>query len=82
VAAKYPTTNAYLKLYGESVVREQKTRLNSWGKGGGDLEKSLGSKPFNNGTSFGVNFFGTNYTEYVDKGVEGSETKKTKNGGV
>jgi len=85
--AKYPITNEYLKTYGDSVTNEQKTRLRGFNKGGdgrnGSLEESLTNKPFNNGTTFGVNFFMNEYGNFVDKGVEGwkSGTTGEKGGG-
>ena len=69
--AKYPETNKFLKKYGNQVSSEQKTRLRGFGKGGGPLEESLTSKPYNNGSSFGVNFYMEDYGTFVDKGVQG-----------
>jgi len=85
MAAKYPTVNNYLKLYGDAVTNEQKTRLKGFNKGGegrnGSLEESLGNKPFNNGSSFRVNFFMNEYGLFVDKGVQGWQSGTTGKGG-
>lgn len=84
--AKYPITNEYLKTYGNSVNAEQKTRLIGFGKGGDgrpeSLEESLTNKPFNNGKSFGVNFYMNEYGNFVDKGVQGYKNGATGEGGT
>ena len=77
-----PETKKFLKTYGKQVVAEQKTRLRSFGKGGGNLEKSLYSEEFETSDEVGVNFYmDTAYGNFVDKGVEGYVTHKTKSGG-
>jgi len=82
MATEYKEVNKFLKEYGNQVTNEQKTRLRGFNKGGGPLEKSLKSKAFETKKEFGVKFFGEDYTDYVDKGVEGSISKTTGKGGT
>ena len=79
--ATYPITKTFLNSYGQSVVKEQKTRLKSFGKGGGPLENSLTYKVVQKNETVSVNFYGEDYTPFVDKGVEGAKTHKAGKGG-
>lgn len=78
----YDETKKYLNSYGASVVNEQKTRLRSYGKGGGNLEKSLNYKIIETQRRIGVDFYAADYAKFVDEGVEGSKTKTTGKGGL
>lgn len=82
---KWQETEKFLNKYGESVVKEQRTRLRNAGKfpgskGGGPLDKSLSYKPFESKSEFGVNFYMEDYGVFVDKGVQGWKTGRTASG--
>lgn len=85
MAKKWIETEKFLNRYGESVVKEQRTRLRNAGKfpgskGGGALDKSLSYKPFETRGEFGVNFYMEDYGEFVDRGVQGWKTGRTASG--
>mgnify|MGYP003655740496 CR=1 FL=1 len=71
-AFEYKHLKNFLKIWGNEVVNEAKKRLNSAGKGGGDLEKSIKSEVKATTDAFLVEFSMANYGTFVDKGVKGA----------
>tara|TARA_R100001244_G_scaffold63836_1_gene52934 strand:- start:961 stop:1548 length:588 start_codon:yes stop_codon:yes gene_type:complete len=71
------TTNIerYLNSFGKQVVSNAKKNLNSAGKGGGNLEKSIRFEVVTDADGFSVKFFMADYGTFVDKGVKGAGGK-------
>jgi len=67
----------YLNSFGKQVVAQSKTTLNY--KKGGDtkLENSIKFKVIKDADGFTVQFFMSSYGQFVDKGVSGTQTKRT-----
>ena len=62
----------YLNSFGKEVVANAKKNLNSAGKGGGNLEKSIRFEVVSDADGFSVQFYMANYGAFVDKGVKGA----------
>ena len=62
----------YLNSFGKEVVANAKKNLNSAGKGGGNLEKSIKFEVVTDADGFSVKFYMANYGTFVDKGVKGA----------
>jgi hypothetical protein len=62
----------YLNSFGKEVVANAKKNLNSAGKGGGNLEKSIRFEVVSDADGFSVQFFMADYGAFVDKGVKGA----------
>ena len=65
----------YLNSFGKEVVANAKKNLNSAGKGGGNLEKSIRFEVVSDADGFSVQFYMANYGTFVDKGVKGAGGK-------
>lgn len=61
----------YLKSFGKQVVKRAKKNLNSGGKGGGNLDKSIDFKIVEDESGVAVQFFMADYGTFQDKGVKG-----------
>jgi hypothetical protein len=66
----------YLESFGKQVVNRSKGNLQKAGKGG-KLEESIKFEVITTTDGFTVQFFMSNYGQYVDKGVSGTQTKRT-----
>jgi hypothetical protein len=66
----------YLNSFGKQVVNRSKGNLQRAGKGG-KLENSISFKVVPDADGFTVQFYMTNYGKFVDKGVSGTQTKRT-----
>jgi|TARA_R100001244_G_scaffold11092_2_gene13180 hypothetical protein len=66
----------YLNSFGKQVVNRSKGNLQRAGKGG-KLENSISFKVVSDADGFTVQFYMTNYGKFVDKGVSGTQTKRT-----
>ena len=66
----------YLNSFGKQVVNRSKGNLQKAGKGG-KLEESISFKVIEDADGFTVQFFMSSYGQYVDKGVSGTQTKRT-----
>jgi len=66
----------YLNSFGKQVVNRSKANLQRAGKGG-KLEESIKFKVIEDADGFKVQFFMSSYGQFVDKGVSGTQTKRT-----
>tara|TARA_R110002126_G_scaffold755_2_gene4744 strand:+ start:54 stop:602 length:549 start_codon:yes stop_codon:yes gene_type:complete len=66
----------YLNSFGKQVVNRSKGNLQK-AKKGGKLEESIKFEVVPDGDGFIVQFFMNNYGQFVDKGVSGTQTKRT-----
>jgi hypothetical protein len=66
----------YLNSFGKQVVNRSKGNLQKAGKGG-KLEESISFKVIKEGENYTVQFYMSSYGQYVDKGVSGTQTKRT-----
>jgi len=66
----------YLNSFGKQVVNRSKGNLQKAGKGG-KLEESISFKVIQDGDGFTVQFYMSYYGQFVDKGVSGTQTKRT-----
>jgi hypothetical protein len=66
----------YLNSFGRQVVNRSKANLQRAGKGG-KLEQSIKFEVIEDADGFTVQFFMSSYGQYVDKGVSGTQTKRT-----
>ena len=66
----------YLNSFGKQVVNRSKGNLQKAGKGG-KLEESITFKVIEDVDGFTVQFFMSSYGQYVDKGVSGTQKKRT-----
>jgi hypothetical protein len=66
----------YLNSFGKQVVNRSKGNLQKAGKGG-KLEESITFKVIEDADGFTVQFFMSSYGQYVDKGVSGTQKKRT-----
>ena len=67
----------YLNSFGKQVVKRAKSNLKAGGKGGGNLEKSIKFEVVEDESGVAVQFFMSSYGQFVDKGVSGTQTKRT-----
>ena len=65
----------YLNSFGKQVVADARKNLNSAGKGGGNLEKSIRFEVVADAEGFSVQFYMAHYGTFVDKGVKGAGGK-------
>lgn len=66
----------YLNSFGKQVVNRAKGNLQRAGKGG-KLEDSIKFEVITDEDGFTVQFYMTNYGAFVDKGVSGTQKKRT-----
>ena len=66
----------YLESFGKQVVNRSKGNLQKAGKGG-KLEGSIKFKVITTTDGFTVQFYMSSYGQFVDKGVSGTQTKRT-----
>jgi len=66
----------YLESFGKQVVNRSKGNLQKSGKGG-KLEDSIKFKVVVTPDGFTVQFYMSSYGQFVDKGVSGTQTKRT-----
>jgi len=66
----------YLNSFGKQVVNRSKGNLQKAGKGG-KLEDSVSFKVVKEGDNYLVQFYMSYYGQFVDKGVSGTEKKRT-----
>ena len=71
-----PTLERYLKSFGSQVVKQAKGNLSAAGKGGA-LENSIDFFVIRKGGTVTVRFKMAAYGKYVDKGVSGTEVKRS-----
>jgi len=67
----------YLNSFGKQVVNRAKGNLQKTKGGGTALEKSIDFKVTNNAEGFAVQFFMTDYGTFVDKGVSGTDVRRS-----
>jgi len=67
----------YLNSFGKQVVNRAKGNLQKAKGGGTNLEKSIDFKVTNNAEGFAVQFFMTDYGTFVDKGVSGTNKRRS-----
>ena len=66
----------YLNSFGKQVVNRSKGNLQKAGKGG-KLEESISFKVIKEGENYTVQFYMSSYGQFVDKGVSGTQKKRT-----
>jgi hypothetical protein len=66
----------YLNSFGKQVVNRSKGNLQKAGKGG-KLEGSIKFEVITTTDGFTVQFYMSSYGQFVDKGVSGTQTKRT-----
>ena len=66
----------YLNSFGKQVVNRSKGNLQKAGKGG-KLEESISFKVIQEGENYTVQFYMSYYGQFVDKGVSGTQKKRT-----
>ena len=66
----------YLESFGKQVVNRSKGNLQRAGKGG-KLEDSIKFEVITTPDGFTVQFYMSSYGQFVDKGVSGTQTKRT-----
>jgi hypothetical protein len=66
----------YLNSFGKQVVNRAKGNLQKAQKGG-KLEESIRFEVVTDADGFTVQFYMSNYGQFVDKGVSGTKTKRT-----
>ena len=66
----------YLESFGKQVVNRSKGNLQRAGKGG-KLENSIKFEIVTTPDGFSVQFYMSSYGQFVDKGVSGTQTKRT-----
>jgi len=67
----------YLNSFGKQVVNRAKGNLQKSKGGGTNLEKSLSFKVVTSAEGFSVQFYMDSYGTFVDKGVSGTEIKRS-----
>ena len=67
----------YLNSFGKQVVNRAKGNLQKAKGGGTNLEKSLSFKVVTSAEGFSVQFYMDSYGTFVDKGVSGTEVKRS-----
>ena len=67
----------YLNSFGKQVVNRAKGNLQKAKGGGTNLEKSLSFKVITSPEGFSVQFYMESYGTFVDKGVSGTEVKRS-----
>lgn len=83
MAVEYINTRQVLREYGDSVVKEIRTRLRNNGKvSSGGLYDSIKLEVKETNTKFTISFHMLDYGRFVDKGVKGAESGKAGDGGT
>ena len=67
----------YLESFGRQVVAQSKTTLNFKKGGDSKLEDSIKFEVITTPDGFTVQFYMSSYGQFVDKGVSGTQTKRT-----
>ena len=67
----------YLNSFGKQVVNRAKGNLQKKKGGGTNLEKSLSFKVITDADGFSVQFFMDSYGTFVDKGVSGTDVRRS-----
>ena len=67
----------YLNSFGKQVVNRAKGNLQKTKGGGTNLEKSLSFKVITDADGFTVQFFMDSYGTFVDKGVSGTDVRRS-----
>ena len=67
----------YLESFGRQVVAQSKTTLNFKKGGDSKLEESIKFEVITTPDGFTVQFYMSSYGQFVDKGVSGTQTKRT-----
>jgi len=67
----------YLNSFGKQVVNRAKGNLQKSKGGGTNLEKSLSFKVVTSSEGFSVQFYMDSYGTFVDKGVSGTQVKRS-----
>ena len=67
----------YLNSFGKQVVNRAKGNLQKTKGGGTNLEKSLSFKVITTADGFSVQFFMDSYGTFVDKGVSGTDVRRS-----
>jgi hypothetical protein len=67
----------YLNSFGKQVVNRAKGNLQKTKGGGTNLEKSIGFKVITSAEGFSVQFFMDSYGTFVDKGVSGTDVRRS-----
>ena len=67
----------YLESFGRQVVAQSKTTLNYKKGGDSKLENSIKFEVVATAEGFTVQFYMSSYGQFVDKGVSGTQTKRT-----
>ena len=67
----------YLESFGKQVVAQAKTTLNYKKGGDSKLEESIKFEVVTTPDGFTVQFYMSSYGQFVDKGVSGTQTKRT-----
>ena len=67
----------YLNSFGKQVVNRAKGNLQKSKGGGTNLEKSLSFKVVTSAEGFSVQFYMDSYGTFVDKGVSGTQVKRS-----
>jgi hypothetical protein len=67
----------YLNSFGKQVVNRAKGNLQKTKGGGTNLEKSLSFKVITDADGFSVQFFMDSYGTFVDKGVSGTDVRRS-----
>ena len=67
----------YLNSFGRQVVAQSKTTLNFKKGGDSKLEESISFKVIKKGENYTVQFYMSSYGQFVDKGVSGTQKKRT-----
>ncbi len=67
----------YLNSFGKQVVNRAKGNLQKSKGGGTNLEKSLSFKVITDADGFSVQFFMDSYGTFVDKGVSGTDVRRS-----
>ena len=75
---KYDSIEAYLKSYGKYIVRQARGILQQKGKNAtGKLSKSLKYKIIKDKDGFDIKFYASKYAAFVNKGVSGTQGRRT-----
>ena len=75
---KYDSIENYLKSYGKYIVRQARGILNRRGKNvTGKLSKSLKYKVIKDNDGFDIKFLASKYAAFVNKGVSGTQGRRT-----
>ena len=74
---KLEALERYLNSFGKQVVNRAKGNLQKTKGGGTNLEKSIGFKVITSAEGFSVQFYMDSYGTFVDKGVSGTDVRRS-----